>query len=1038
MTYRETYESVRATPELVGREKEVLQINQAILDTANAYVIYITGPGGIGKTRLVQHVLEHVPQLEIKPLVASDIIDLYHTSARTAAGLMERIQAVLPTEFERYQEKRRELRERYTRGEPIPSAERQALQKAFFADLKNLTDQQRVVLVLDTVEKLFQQEDLAAADLHITEEQPDVLKWLLNTFLPQVQNVVLILSGRPYQPDLATTLKARLSERQEILPLKLSGLKEKAARAYFDAVIAAAQDSDNPHDRRTAEAIQHLGQERRRAIFHCLHDGGDPPTIPPIWLALAIDHLVIDGRPLEAFGSTLDEARQYSTHRREEIRDELGRRLVQALRENRRPGDEVIIALGWLRKGGPPALLARVADLTLEEVEDALEQIRDLSFVKRRPEDDWLFLHDEMYDLLFQHALKDIADKERERVYREIRAYYKQRIQEAREAIAGLYPALEKELPDTLKVAEARAYLEDALVEDLHYRLRWNPSAGFQTYFLYAEEAIATHDENLDMQLRAELLTFVAEQDPSGKQEIIADGLRRADLEADAAIRWVKRYVERQNLDEAWRIVQMLRDGGRDLVADGGVLAEAELNTWEALVRIYRGDSEQNDLERAGDILLTANKQLKEYDVPASQFIRWSALLARNYNNLGYLRRVQGQFIAASEAYQDALPHWRLTKLEAEQANTLTNLAYALALSGEFEVARHQVKDALNLRKKLGTRLPLALTYNTRAAVEVQAGRYREAEPYAARSLEISQTLNFKRGIGLSLLTLSRLHRFLSEDPETPARERPRLLQQSLEEAKEALKHFKDGEPERRMVALYEQGLTHRQLILSEEDHALEHAKAAIQNLEASRKIAIEENLWQKYLDASLGLAWTYYYLQREQPERAAEQEWEDTETFLEILGEETRRNFGDYFLTKERKPEINDDTLIDIFSQLGRLHVLRGVMAMDSFDAGTKEAPYPNLCTAIREFVLAMEYNELVGKEYQGIRRALNTIHRRLKGLNVQEMVAAFNTIRDMAREWATIAEENRLWRELENTFGSYEHYTMLASRQLGNVSLT
>lgn len=1041
MKDHDTYESVRATPELVGREKELSKIDQAILDTANSYVIYITGPGGIGKTRLVKHILEYAPQLEGKPLVASEVIDLYHTSARTIEGLMERIQTVLPVGFERYQEKRREIREHYTRGEPIPSTERQALQEAFFADLEDITDQHRVILVLDTAEKLLQQKDLAADAREIAEEQPDVLQWLLNTFLPQVQNVVLLLSGRPYLPDLDMTLRSNLSEKQVLLPLKLAGLKGNAAQAYFDAVIAAMQASDDSRDRKAAETIQRLGKERRRVIFHCLRDDGEPPTIPPIWLALAIDHLVIAGRPLKAFSSTLEEACQYSAHRREKIRDELGRRLIQALHENRRSGDEVITALGWLRKGGLPALVAQVAGLSLKEVEETLKDIRDLSFVKRRPEDNRLFLHDEMYDLLFRYAMEDIADEERERVYQTIWEYYTQHIKDTREAIANLYPSSDDGLPDPLEVATARAHLEDALVEDLHYRLRWDPTEGFQTYFLYSEEAIATHDEILDMQLRAELLSFVAEQDPSGEKDIIAYDLKRADLEADSAIRWVKRYVERQNLDEAWRIVQVLRDGARNLIANGGALAEAELSTWEALVRIYRGDSEQKDLEWAEKLLLKANEQLREFGPPDSQFIRWSAISARNYNNLGYLRRVQGQFIAASESYQDALPYWRLTKLEAEQANTLTNLAYALALSGDFELARRQAKDALNLRKKLGTRVPLVLAYNTWAAVEVHAGRYYDAEPHAKKALQISKSLDFSRGIGLSQMTLSRLHRFMGEDPEISSQERLRLLTQSLKEGEEALKHFsEDEEPERRIDALCEYGVTCREFIFLEEKKALEYGKKAIRSLEEALALVKSQDLQQKYLNASLGMAWTFYYLQRYQRERIVEQKperflqeiaaYEDPEGFLEKLWENIESDLGSYLITRERKPEIADDTIIDVFSQLGRLHVLRGVIALDKFDESSKEAPYPYLCAAIREFVLALEYNQLVSKEYQGIHRGLYTIHNRLKGLNVDEVLAAFETIREMARDYESIAERNRLWQELESAFGSYEIYKRLASK--------
>jgi tetratricopeptide (TPR) repeat protein len=340
---------------------------------------------------------------------------------------------------------------------------------------------------------------------------------------------------------------------------------------------------------------------------------------------------------------------------------------------------------------------------------------------------------------------------------------------------------------------------------------------------------------------------------------------------------------------------------------------------------------------------------------------------------------------------------------------------------------------------KLGTRVPLVLTHNTRAAVEVHAGQYQAAEPHAEKALQISQNLSFDRGVGLSLLTLTRLHRFMSEHPETSAKEKLQLLRKSLKESKQALKYFReDEEPERRLEAFYEQGLTHRQLTLVDENQALEHGEAAIHNLEAARQVAVKENLWQKYLDASLGLAWTYYYLQKLDLEKTTEKGWKDPEVFLESLEREIEENFRNYLITKHEEPEIvGEAVIVEVFSQLGRFHVLRGIMAMDRFDVGVKRPPYSQLCNAIREFVLALEYSEQVGEEYQGIRRGLHTIYNRLKGLNVDEVLAAFETIREIAEVYEPIAERNRLWRELENAFGSYEQYKLLTSKQVRGTFL-
>jgi len=83
----EVHTGAWATPELVGREAFLERIYQAVTDTSCSYVIYITGEGGIGKTRLVQYVLEN-PPADNHLVVASRVIDLYHSQVRTLAGLI--------------------------------------------------------------------------------------------------------------------------------------------------------------------------------------------------------------------------------------------------------------------------------------------------------------------------------------------------------------------------------------------------------------------------------------------------------------------------------------------------------------------------------------------------------------------------------------------------------------------------------------------------------------------------------------------------------------------------------------------------------------------------------------------------------------------------------------------------------------------------------------------------------------------------------------------------------------------------------------
>jgi hypothetical protein len=279
---------------------------------------------------------------------------------------------------------------------------------------------------------------------------------------------------------------------------------------------------------------------------------------------LAIDHLVVAGQPLEAFTKPLAQVKALTNDERRDIRVELGKALVRTLREHRRPADDIIITLGWLRKGADARLLAHLTGLELPEVEQALQQIEDLSFVKKRPADNRIFLHDEMYTTLQHYGLERVTDADRERVFKALRSYYEQQLEQARTEILELYrPEAQTEkdvLPDPKQIIMTRARLQDAVVEDFHYRLRWDAQQGFQDFFRYSEGAVAAGDESLGIQLRAEFFSFLAERDPSGEAEEV-EGLRRADIVADSAVRWIEWLINDEDYKEAEAIARRLRTG---------------------------------------------------------------------------------------------------------------------------------------------------------------------------------------------------------------------------------------------------------------------------------------------------------------------------------------------------------------------------------------------------------------------------------------------------------------------------------------------
>ncbi|MGB9890594.1 MAG: ATP-binding protein, partial [Anaerolineae bacterium] len=202
VSQEEQYLSPLATTELVGRTQEIARVQEIILETIRGKgrsIIYITGVGGIGKTRLLQHLLKVLPQ-HLPVRVAGRPVDMYHTINHTVEGLIQALQEALAPDgagFERYQRERETLH-RISREERAQWQEqRNRMIQAFLEDLNRVSQRSTVVLALDTMERLFLQEDPVAFRLGILTARSLVYDWLLKEFLPNVENTAVFLVGRP-------------------------------------------------------------------------------------------------------------------------------------------------------------------------------------------------------------------------------------------------------------------------------------------------------------------------------------------------------------------------------------------------------------------------------------------------------------------------------------------------------------------------------------------------------------------------------------------------------------------------------------------------------------------------------------------------------------------------------------------------------------------------------------------------------------------------------------------------------------------------
>lgn len=767
---QENYTGARATPALVGREEVLQQIQPLLFEQTASAIVYITGAGGVGKTRLLDHILRQCAGGNL--LTATRLIDLYHTRNRSVGGLIESILDVVEPvgKFIRSRPPETEVDEKL---EALARAEqeglsasdlvsrRQELTDLLLATINQFTVKQRLILAFDTAERLYIAKDIAQEKLGLSEQRPAVLDWLLNALLPKLQNVVLLVAGRPQPLNLAADLErtARSSAKQ-LLMIDLLGLREKEVLQYFTAVVAQARRSGQSGDAKAAAIITQLKRTQKQAIFHCLHDGGPEPRIRPILLALALDHLIIAGQPLPELTEPLRKAKELTDAQRRAIEQKLGLALVRILHENRRPADAIILMLGWLRKGADVKLLSKLTELPEAEVSVALEQIKDLSFVKIRPADNRLFLHDEIYNILHQHVLVGVSPGETAYIYNTLQTHYAQLIEQARHQIdevyhpqADSYPEI---VPNPEEVRAKRSLLQDAIAEDFYYRLRWKPDQAFQQYFLYSEEAIANNDETLNALLRTELFSFLAECDPYGQCEAI-EGLRWVDVIADSSVRWVVWLWSQDKFDEALALADRLTTDLRALIEPGGVLARAHLTIWRGYLSTF-----ESEYETAETLLTTAIAKLNEWGETNRRTFRWAAILARGYNSLGYLYDRETRPYEAVDAYKKAISLWRAVKLPVEEATTLNNSAFARAKIGAFDTAFEEAKAGLNLREQLGPRVPVGYSVNTLALIELANNELTAARRDAERAAEIFRQIYSVRGRGLALIAFAEATRRLS------------------------------------------------------------------------------------------------------------------------------------------------------------------------------------------------------------------------------------------------------------------------------------
>ncbi len=993
--FTEQYTGLYATPELVGR-KDILEKFERILQdpSPTPRLVFLHGVGGIGKTRLLQKALEMARGVE-NCRVADTVLDFYHIGLHTTLGLTRSIYEALPSSsgnFSNYTFANNALNRARLSGNVVELNQlRDDAIKAFDEDLKRLGASQRVVLTLDTAERIVYGLE------KWTDEIPfaDSWNWLIE-HLPTWQNMVVFVAGRNEAlPAIAELKKKSKNLVKGIEEVKSFSLEESLE--YFDAVAKLFDEKKEYH---LAERLKNLPPEFKQRAHSYSRDGR------PILLSLFVDYLSFPGEG--EVEKMLREKADNGWNENDYLQYEEA--LVRRFQETEK--GQTLIALGRVPKGADDELLAALLNITLAEARRRLDEVRTLSVVKIRPEDQRTYLQNEMYSLLHRHIYDSPYDSATQKVaFDAIRQYYKQQRELVSERLNKLYAPVEehgRESLDLRELGKMHIQYQTLLTEIMYYYLCYDLGRGFRSYYRFSHEAIMARDLMMDLQLQAELLSYLSK--PPAPI-----------LETDISVRMILETLKTRPPARAW----MLGDY-QSGVDEAHVLIEKHQNAWQReypallaalhawaaslhILRSAKGDLDEGEkhIQKVFSFLDVneVHKPFAEQSKPDTLLWYKKAIAALAYRVSGYLNRVKGFIPKSVEQYQQAAVLLRELDLRIEMATTLNDMGFAQAEMGKWDDGRANVRHALSLRRELGHRIPVALSLNTLAAIDVREGeaQYASARQNAERALSIFRAFSHERGIAMSLVTLAEATRRLSGTmPLLSNAECIEYLREARDYAREARDIFEQQkESSRQVEALIELGTALRDWIrrlkespqLGDDPARLTHESR--EALQQAAELADKINLIHRRVDALVNLAWLEYYLL--EPNDVVS----DDSRIIKAI-----QSADDNFPSEDemhKQPQT--------YYQKGKLFVLKGHLAFRNFQQerqkiarGMPEEIRATLKFITENYAQALEFNGKFALDYQGMRQAKNSIDANLRLLNGAEMRVICNRIQEMFPQGSVI----------------------------------
>jgi tetratricopeptide (TPR) repeat protein len=641
-------------PFFVNRQKELKMIRQAIAEVGKRQVVLVHGPGGIGKTRLLQKVREEYASA--LSLIITDVLDLYEAELRVPARWEHRVARQIEeggafADFWTEYRESLELESRGVSAETLARA-RDRIDEAFVQGFNRVAKGKQIVLLLDTLEEI---------------QRVGVLWPHLLDLMARLDNAVWIIAGRRCD-EARVEIEARLgSGNVQWLPLE--GFDRKAANEYFNEYFKKP-------------SVVSLDPEMREKI-RLLTDGR------PILIALAITWLEHELPLPELEAKSVDELQTMTEEDLAELKEEVKQALVRRLLAFANTVDKVVLNMAWVER----RFNADVLDYLMAIPEsDVLEQLAFLPFVKIRPGENYV-LHDEMRDMTVEYAWPSVDPDGtlRRRIDQMMVDYYTQKVAGLKARGNELKREQEKARQSKDMQAELQAFerlsevdrQRDILeVEQLFYTLRADLEQGVEQFISAYDRATADYKMIFRAMLWDEIQRF--EERFGGTKGF------RVDIRGAAHLLDIGSAIAAQ--EKGTEVLERSARTGEERI-------EALIHLGNCALRLGHPIEARDFYSQARDI---CDKQGLQ---------SWRATLE---NGLGLAYRSSGDWDEAAKHYRESVSVCeRFSSPPHHLASALNNYAYVLGLRGSYEEAIALCEQALSLRKDLKLWRSVGHSYST-------------------------------------------------------------------------------------------------------------------------------------------------------------------------------------------------------------------------------------------------------------------------------------------------------------------------------------